>query len=108
MDVKRGVIVLFWWFMVVSQYPGGTLSSADQVTAFLTSAWPQGSAKFTGYMFNGTTTDPVFTYSPDSLSPNYAQLRVELPSSGNLPSSAGLTHTIVFQDGAFLRNQSVN
>jgi len=27
MDVKRGVIVLFWWFMVVSQYPGGTLSS---------------------------------------------------------------------------------
>jgi hypothetical protein len=40
---------------------GGTLSSADQVTAFLTSAWPPGSAKFTGYMFNGTTTDQSFT-----------------------------------------------
>jgi hypothetical protein len=25
MDVKCGVIVLFWWFMVVSQYSGGTL-----------------------------------------------------------------------------------
>jgi len=40
---------------------GGTLSSADQVTAFLTSAWPQGSARFTGYMFNGTATDQSFT-----------------------------------------------
>ena len=40
---------------------GGTLSSVDQVTGFLTSAWPSGSAKFTGYMFNGTTTDQSFT-----------------------------------------------
>jgi hypothetical protein len=40
---------------------GGTLSSADQVTAFLTSAWPRSSAKFTGYMFNGTSTDQTFT-----------------------------------------------
>jgi hypothetical protein len=40
---------------------GGTLSSADQVTAFLTSAWPKSSAKFTGYMFNGTATDQTFT-----------------------------------------------
>jgi hypothetical protein len=40
---------------------GGTLSSADQVTAFLTSAWPKSSAKFTGYMFNGTATDQSFT-----------------------------------------------
>jgi hypothetical protein len=40
---------------------GGTLSSADQVTGFLTSAWPQSSVKFTGYMFNGTATDQSFT-----------------------------------------------
>ena len=40
---------------------GGTLSSADQVAAFLTSAWPPGPARFTGYMFNGTTTDQSFT-----------------------------------------------
>ena len=40
---------------------GGTLSSADQVTAFLTSAWPPGPARFTGYMFNGTTSDQSFT-----------------------------------------------
>jgi hypothetical protein len=40
---------------------GGTLSSADQVTAFLTSSWPKSSAKFTGYMFNGTATDQSFT-----------------------------------------------
>jgi len=30
MHVKHGTIVLFWWFMIVSQYPGGTLSAATQ------------------------------------------------------------------------------
>ena len=30
MATKRSAIVLFWWFMVVSQYPGGTLSSTTQ------------------------------------------------------------------------------
>lgn len=40
---------------------GGTLSSADQVAGILTSAWPLSSAKFSGYMFNGTATDQTFT-----------------------------------------------
>ena len=40
---------------------GGTLSSADEVTGILTSAWPASSAKFTGYMFNGTAADQTFT-----------------------------------------------
>jgi hypothetical protein len=40
---------------------GGTLSTSDQVPAVLTSAWPSSSAKFTGYMFNGTATDQMFT-----------------------------------------------
>lgn len=26
----RSTIVAFWWFMIVSQYPGGTLSAATQ------------------------------------------------------------------------------
>lgn len=58
-------------------------------------------------VLNGTSSDPVFTYSPDPLDPNYVQLRIELPASGNLKASQGLSHTIVFQDGAFLRNQSL-
>ena len=33
---------------------GGVLSTADQVAANLTSAWPKSSAKFTGYLDNGT------------------------------------------------------
>ena len=33
---------------------GGALSTADQVAAVLTSAWPRSSAKFTGYLDNGT------------------------------------------------------
>jgi hypothetical protein len=40
---------------------GGTLSSDDQVTSFLTSAWPVSSARFTAYMVNGTATDQAFT-----------------------------------------------
>jgi hypothetical protein len=36
---------------------GGTLSTADQAAAVLTSAWPASSRKFTGYMYNGTPTD---------------------------------------------------
>lgn len=39
---------------------GGTLSTADQVGAIVTSAWPRGPAKFTGYMYNGTTSDANF------------------------------------------------
>ncbi len=39
---------------------GGTLSTADQVGAIVTSAWPRTSAKFTGYMDNATTSDANF------------------------------------------------
>lgn len=28
--VRRTTIVTFWWFMIVSQFPGGTLSAATQ------------------------------------------------------------------------------
>ena len=42
---------------------GGTLSTSSQVGAVLTSAWPRTSVKFTGYMYNGTTTDAKFTVS---------------------------------------------
>lgn len=40
---------------------GGTLSTSDQATAVLTSAWPVGPAKFTGYMYNATPNDAKFT-----------------------------------------------
>jgi hypothetical protein len=36
---------------------GGTLSTSDQVAAILTSAWPRSTAKFTGYLDNGTASD---------------------------------------------------
>jgi hypothetical protein len=40
---------------------GGTLSTSTALAAVLTSAWPSSSAKFTGYMDNGTTTDAKLT-----------------------------------------------
>jgi hypothetical protein len=33
---------------------GGALSTADEASAVLTSAWPSTSVKFTGYLYNGT------------------------------------------------------
>ena len=66
------------------------------------------SASVISNVLNGTTSDPVFTYSPDAIDPSYVQLRIELPAAGNLPASRGLSHKMVFVDGAFLRNQTVN
>jgi hypothetical protein len=40
---------------------GGTLSTSDQAAAVLTSAWPSGSDKFKGYLYNGTTADASLT-----------------------------------------------
>lgn len=40
---------------------GGTLSTSDQAAAVLTSAWPVGPAKFTGYMYNATSDAARFT-----------------------------------------------
>ena len=28
--VRRGAAVAFWWFMIVSQHPGGVLTAATQ------------------------------------------------------------------------------
>jgi hypothetical protein len=36
---------------------GGTLSTSDQATALLTSAWPASPHKFTAYTYNGTPDD---------------------------------------------------
>jgi prepilin-type N-terminal cleavage/methylation domain-containing protein len=54
---------------------------------------------------NGTDTDPVFSFGPDPVSPYYMTATVKVPASGGV--SGGLTHSIVFSDGALMRNQNV-
>jgi prepilin-type N-terminal cleavage/methylation domain-containing protein len=54
---------------------------------------------------NGTGADPVFTFAPDPVAPYYMTATVKVPASGATNSS--LNHSIVFSDGALMRNQNV-
>ncbi len=54
---------------------------------------------------NGTSTDPVFSFAPDPEAPYYMTATVKVPASGG--KNGGLTHTIVFSDGALMRNENV-
>jgi prepilin-type N-terminal cleavage/methylation domain-containing protein len=54
---------------------------------------------------NGTLADPVFTFTPNGVSPTYVTARIKVPASGG--TNGGLTHSIVLSDGVLLRNQAV-
>ncbi len=49
--------------------------------------------------------DPVFTYSPDAISPNVVTLKLVLPASGSLSKELGLglKHNIVLTTAAYIR-----
>jgi prepilin-type N-terminal cleavage/methylation domain-containing protein len=53
---------------------------------------------------NATLGDPVFTYTPDGIRPQYIDAKVDLPASGELSGSSAYTHRIVLTSGAYLRN----
>jgi type II secretory pathway pseudopilin PulG len=57
-------------------------------------------------VLNGTSAAPgdptVFTFSPNDTSPTYVEAKVVLPAKGK--SSAGYNHSIVLDDGFYLRN----
>lgn len=46
--------------------------------------------------------NPVFTFSPSAIAPNYVTARVEVPARGE--RAEGLEHTVVLDDGMFMRN----
>jgi type II secretory pathway pseudopilin PulG len=56
-------------------------------------------------LLNGTSTDPVFSYTPSAITPTYVEAQVKVPARGQL--SNGLTHTITFDDGTLLRNEAI-
>jgi type II secretory pathway pseudopilin PulG len=51
---------------------------------------------------SGTTASPVFTLYPNSISPYYMTATISVPASGG--AAGGLTTTVVFSDGALMRN----
>ena len=56
-------------------------------------------------LLNGTSTSPVFSWGPDPNAPYYMTATVVVPASDG--QSGGLTHRIVFSDGALMRNLNV-
>jgi type II secretory pathway pseudopilin PulG len=72
---------------------GATLPSLDTASTVI----PQ--------ISNGTTTDPVFSWSSSSgISPDYVTATVRVPESDGAPSSQSLGGTIALSDGALMRN----
>jgi type II secretory pathway pseudopilin PulG len=56
-------------------------------------------------LINGTTASPVFTLYPNSVSPYYMTGTISVPASGG--AAGGLTTSVVFSDGALMRNLNV-
>lgn len=54
---------------------------------------------------NGTSSNPVFSFEPDSVAPYYMTATVQVPASAG--TTGGLSHTITFSDGALMRNENV-
>ncbi|HEV3127671.1 MAG TPA: prepilin-type N-terminal cleavage/methylation domain-containing protein [Solirubrobacteraceae bacterium] len=54
---------------------------------------------------NGTSTNPVFSWGPDPNAPYYMTATIQVPSSGG--NKIGLAHSLVFSDGALMRNLNV-
>jgi prepilin-type N-terminal cleavage/methylation domain-containing protein len=53
-------------------------------------------------LINGTTDDPVFTFTPNAIFPNYISMKVRVPSRGE--DNKGFTHPVVIDNGTLLRN----
>jgi prepilin-type N-terminal cleavage/methylation domain-containing protein len=56
-------------------------------------------------LLNGTTASPVFTFYPNSIAPYYMTATISVPASGG--AAGGLTSSVVFSDGALMRNLNV-
>lgn len=54
-------------------------------------------------LLNGTNADPVFTYTPNTISPKFIAAKIKLPARGTL-TSPGLSHAMTFEQGLYLRN----
>jgi prepilin-type N-terminal cleavage/methylation domain-containing protein len=56
-------------------------------------------------LINGTVGDPVFTYTPNPISPTFVRMQIRVPSRGE--GSAGNTHPITIDNGTLLRNNAL-
>lgn len=55
---------------------------------------------------NGTTSNPVFSWGTDPNAPDYMSATIAVPASGGQAYDS-MSHTIVFSDGALMRNLEI-
>ena len=53
-------------------------------------------------LINGTTSQPVFTYVPNRITPRVIRMQIVVPASGG--PAPGYEHRIVLRDAVFMRN----
>jgi Tfp pilus assembly protein PilV len=88
--------------------PGTAYRECVRLQAAVGAALPavsSGAPVVTG-LLDGSPADPVFGFSPNALDPTYVTSHLEFPAAGG--SAYGLTHPIVIDDGAYLRNTAVS
>lgn len=61
-----------------------------------------GGAVIVDRLTNGSSANPVFTYSPSAVRPLTVKIRAVVPARGE--SKSGYVHSVVLEDGAFMRN----
>lgn len=85
----------------------GSYHRCLRVSAPTGSALPSiaGGAVIVDRLLNGTPTSPVFSYTPDPISPTYVQAQIQVPARGALAS--GPSHAITLAAGTQLRNNSL-
>ncbi len=69
----------------------------------------QGAVPVITNLQNGSTGNPVFSWGPSPIAPYYMTATIDVPASDGETTNQGLgsTHTIVFSDGALMRNENV-
>ncbi len=56
---------------------------------------------------DGTVANPVFSWAPSQIAPYYMTATIDVPASDGAAPSLSLPRTIVFSDGALMRNENV-
>jgi len=87
--------------------PGTQYHECVRVTAPVGSALPSlstGTVVITN-LLNGTASNPVFSFAPSPIAPYYMTATVQVPASNGRAN--GLIHSIMFSDGALMRNLNI-
>jgi len=85
--------------------PGTSYRECVRFEAAVGASLPSTGRLAVQYLVNGTLADPVFSFTPNALNPTFVGVTIKVPASGGvLTGGAGLNHTVVLSDGAYMRD----